>query len=84
MQRYVRLYTLSTCIHCKATKALLDSHTVQYDFIDVDLIPLSERDAVLAEVRKYNPACSFPTILIGDQIIVGFDKQALIAALDLR
>ena len=38
-QPKVFLYALSTCGHCRNTKKLLDSHNVQYDFVDVDLLP---------------------------------------------
>jgi hypothetical protein len=34
-------------------------------------------------VFKYNPALSFPTILIGDDIIVGFQEHRLREALGL-
>jgi len=38
---------------------------------------------VLDEIRKYNPACSFPTILIGDTVIIGFNESAIREALGL-
>lgn len=84
MHKPVKMFTLSTCVHCRATKALLDENSVKYEFTDVDLVPLSEREAVLSEVRKYNPACTFPTILIGDRVIIGFDKKELTSALGSR
>jgi glutaredoxin-like protein NrdH len=84
MQKPIKLYTLSTCIHCRATKSFLDKYPVKYEFTDVDLVPLTERESVLTEIRKYNPACTFPTILIGDQIIIGFDQKELSAALVSR
>ena len=34
----VKLYTLSTCGHCTATKRLLDDCSVAYEFTDVDLL----------------------------------------------
>ncbi len=83
MQKKIKMYTLSTCVHCKATKRFLDNRAVVYEFTDVDLLPESERKGVLAEVMKLNPECSFPTIIIGDTVIVGFQEQRIREALGL-
>lgn len=83
MSAPVKMYTLSTCGHCKATKKFLDACSVKYEFTDVDLLPLSERDAILNEVKKINPRCTFPTIIIGDQVIVGFLEDQIKKALGL-
>ncbi|MBN1504045.1 MAG: glutaredoxin family protein [Candidatus Eisenbacteria bacterium] len=77
----VKIYTLSTCGYCKATKRLLDSLNVKYDFTDVDLLEGEERANVMDEVRRLNPRCSFPTILIGGRVIVGFREEELRDAL---
>jgi glutaredoxin-like protein NrdH len=79
----VKLYSLSTCSHCKATKKLLDECTVQYEFTDVDLLKGQERSAILEDVKKFNPRCSFPTIIIGDKVIVGYREQEIREALGL-
>jgi glutaredoxin-like protein NrdH len=83
MQRQIMIYTLSTCVHCKAAKKLLNECDVKYEFIDVDLLSGEERTVILADVRKLNPDCSFPTIIIGDQIIVGFREKEIRMALGL-
>ena len=83
MQLPVKLYTLSTCIHCKATKKLLNECAVKYDFTDVDLLSEKEREVILEDIKKLNPECSFPTILIGDKIIIGYEKEEIKAALGL-
>ena len=83
MQPLVKMYTLSTCSHCKATKKLLNDCAVKYEFTDVDLLSGEEKAAVMADVRKFNPRCSFPTIIIGDKVIVGFDEKSIKEALGL-
>lgn len=83
MEKPVRMYTLSTCSHCKATKKLLDDCKVQYKFTDVDLLEGEERKAILDDVRKLNPRCSFPTIIIGDKVIVGYQEDQIREALGL-
>lgn len=83
IRKPVMLYTLSTCSHCKATKKLLDNCRVEYEFTDVDLLEGNERAAILEDVRKLNPRCSFPTIIAGDKVIVGYKEDEIKEALGL-
>lgn len=79
----VFIYTLSTCGHCKRTKQFLDELNVPYDFVEVDKTQGQERQNMIEEVQKYNPRTTFPTILIGDTVIVGFKEQDIKDALGL-
>jgi len=82
MKKSVKIYTLSTCSHCKATKKLLNDLKVSYDCTDVDLLDTVERATTLEEVKKYNPNCTFPTIIInGDTIIIGYREKEIKEAL---
>jgi len=83
METKVKIYTLTTCSHCKATKRFLDECSVQYDFTDVDTLQGEERQAILDDVRKLNPRCSFPTIIIGEKVIVGFKEDEIKEALGI-
>jgi len=83
MAKPVKLYTISTCSHCKATKRFLDNCKVEYEFTDVDLLEGDERKAILEDVRRLNPRCSFPTIIIGDKVIVGYQEDQIREALGL-
>jgi glutaredoxin-like protein NrdH len=80
----VKMYTLSTCSHCKSAKKFLDQCAVQYEFTDVDLLSGEERQRIINEIKKINEKCSFPTIVIGDKVIVGFRKDEIRAALGLK
>ena len=82
-EKEIKIFSLSTCSHCKSTKKLLSECTVQYDFVDVDLLEGEERKAILEDVRKFNPKCSFPTIIIGEKVIVGFREAEIREALGL-
>jgi glutaredoxin-like protein NrdH len=77
----VRLYALSTCIHCRNTKEFLDQCGVKYDCIDVDKLNPEDRKQALETIKEINPSCSFPTIIIRDKIIVGFRKEQIEEAL---
>jgi glutaredoxin-like protein NrdH len=83
MNQAVKVYSLSTCSHCKATKKFLNDCQVEYEFTDVDKLEGEERAAVLDDVRKWNPNCSFPTVIIGDKVIVGHKEDEIKEALGL-
>ena len=82
-QPRVFVYALSTCGHCRAAKKLLSDKGVEYDFVDVDLLPRDELRKTLDEVAKVNPHRSFPTILIGDKVVVGARESEILEALGL-
>jgi glutaredoxin-like protein NrdH len=79
----VKLFALSTCVHCRSTKDFLSSCGVEYECIDVDKLDGEERKKVLEEIKEINPSCSFPTIVIGGKIIVGFRADEIKEALKL-
>lgn len=80
----VMLYALSTCIWCKKTKQLLTDLGVEYDYVFVDLLKGEERDEAMKVVEKWNPDCSFPTLVINDQkCIVGFKESEIKGELKL-
>jgi glutaredoxin-like protein NrdH len=79
----IKVYTLSTCSHCTRTKRFFKQNDIEIDVTDVDLLTGAERERVMNEVRKLNPDCSFPTICIDDDVIVGFNEEKLRKALNL-
>ena len=81
--KLVKMYTLSTCSHCKQTKNYFNDCGIPFEFTDVDLLKGREREDMIAEVKKVNPNCSFPTILIGDKVIVGLREKEIKEALGL-
>lgn len=69
------VYALSTCMWCRMAKNLLKDLGVGYEYVDVDLLPAEEKDAVKKEIRKWNPDGSYPTIVIRDKVAIsGFDE----------
>ena len=74
----VLLYALSTCVWCRKTKRLLDSLGVAYDYTNVDLLDETEKEQAKENIRKWNPRCSFPTIVVNDNAcIVGYDEDEI-------
>ncbi|MFZ5449863.1 MAG: glutaredoxin family protein [Thermodesulfobacteriota bacterium] len=79
----VKLYSLSTCSHCKDTKELLNQCQVDYDCVDIDTLNPEQRQPLLEKIRELNPECAFPTLVIGDKVIVGFKKAEIKEALGI-
>ncbi|KCZ72450.1 glutaredoxin-like protein [Candidatus Methanoperedens nitroreducens] len=78
-----KLYTLSTCMHCRAAKRFLKANGIEYDYVDVDKLGGKEKEEVSSEVIKISGGLRFPTIVIGDKVIVGFYENKLREALGL-
>jgi len=78
----VLLYALSTCVWCKKTRQLLTELGVAYGYEYVDLLKGDERKEALDTVRRWNPSCSFPTMLINGKCIVGFKESEIREALN--
>ncbi len=79
----VKMFTLSTCGHCKRTKDFFSDCLIEYDYVDLDLLDWKERERVLEELRSFNPECTVPTIVIGDEVITGYDEKRLREVLQL-
>ncbi len=83
MAAKVKMYTLSTCSHCKATKQFMNDNEVDYEYVDVDLLDGEDRMSIMEEVKEINSHLSFPTIIIGERIIIGFREEEIREVLGL-
>ena len=80
----VTFYGLSTCVWCKRTRKLLEENDVAFDFIYVDLLKGKEQQETIEQVRKWNRAGSFPTVVVGEEAcIVGYKPDEIKEALGL-
>ena len=80
----VVFYGLSTCVWCKRTRRFLEDSRVAFDYVYVDLLNGQEREDVKEQVRKWNPAVSFPTIVVDDShSVVGFRQEEIKEVLGL-
>ncbi len=79
---HVILYALSTCAWCKKTKRLMNELGIDYYYIDVDLLDGDEKKHVQEDIRRFNPRCSYPTIVINnDKALISFDEDEIWEAL---
>ena len=80
----VRFFALSTCGWCKKTKRFLDAHNVTYEIDYVDLLSGAERARIMAEMERWNPRRTFPTVVVDDkEVVVGFNEDRLREVLGL-
>ncbi len=79
----VKIYTLSTCIHCKRAKELLTDKNINFECIDVDLLEGDEKEEAMKELDKVVSKRLFPTIIIGDTVIQGFKEIEIKKALKI-
>ena len=78
------LYTLSTCVWCRMMKNFLAKMEIGYDYVDVDTLGDEEKTRTMDEVRRWNPQCSFPSLVVnGEQCVVGFSEDSVKKALRL-
>ncbi len=82
-KKKVRLYSLSTCPTCKRVKKFLDEHNIKYDFTEVDLLDSGEQWLTSKEVKRYNPAVTYPTLVI-EEVVLGLDEEAIKNALGIK
>lgn len=78
----ITLYGLQTCSHCKAARKLLEQRQLSFRMIYVDMLVGDARNDTLRELRRINPALSFPILRMGERTIVGFKKKEIETALD--
>jgi len=79
----IRFYGLSTCVWCRKTRRLLEDEGVPFDYVYVDLLDDDEREEVMAEIRRWNPSGSFPTLVLKSRCIVGYHPEEIKEALGL-
>lgn len=82
-KKRVRLYSLSTCPTCKMMKKYLDGNNIKYELIEVDLLDSGEQWVTSKEIKEYNPAVTYPTLVI-EEVIIELDKEAIKKALDSK
>lgn len=81
-RKRLKLFSLSTCPTCKQVKEFLRSHGVEFDVIEVDTLDSGEQWLMTKEVKKYNPQATYPTLVV-EEVILGFDEQAIKRSLDI-
>jgi ferredoxin-thioredoxin reductase catalytic subunit/glutaredoxin len=80
----ITLYSLTTCSFCQAIKKMLDDLEISFRCIQADELPEEDRSRVIKELKKVNPKCSFPTVVVGEEVIVGYKVQEIKETIGIR
>jgi len=80
----ITLYSLTTCGFCQAIKKMLDDLNISFRCIQADELSEEDRSRVISELRKVNPKCSFPTVVIDDEVVVGYKVQEIKEIIGIR
>lgn len=70
-------FSLSTCGFCLNIKKMVDDLKVSFTLLQVDEMENDERKRAMKDLRKKNPKCSFPTVLVRDEVMVGYKVQEI-------
>jgi glutaredoxin-like protein NrdH len=72
------LYTLSTCGWCRKMKTWLNERSLDYSYVDVDLVSPEEEAEVMGQVSHWNPRCNFPTVVVNRSVcLTGYQPEKL-------
>jgi glutaredoxin-like protein NrdH len=75
MKGDIKLFGLSSCSHCKSLRNFLMDSAVEFDWTYVDMLVGEERNRTMKELKAVNPSCSFPTLVVEGDVVVGFKKD---------
>jgi glutaredoxin-like protein NrdH len=74
----VKFYGLSTCVWCRRTRKLLEEEGVGFEYVYMDMLGGPEREEALAEIRRWNPRVSYPTLIVdGRECVVGYHPERM-------
>jgi glutaredoxin-like protein NrdH len=65
------------------TRRYLDENGVEYQVTEVDLLTGDERQEAIDEVKRLSGGTSFPVLVAGEEVIVGFNKTKMASLLGL-
>lgn len=75
----IKIYSTPACPYCKMTKAYLTEKNIKFEDIDV-----SADQKKAQEMIEKSRQMGVPVIEIDEKIIVGFDKEKIDEALNLK
>ncbi|MDD5417025.1 MAG: glutaredoxin domain-containing protein [Candidatus Aenigmarchaeota archaeon] len=68
----IKIYSTEWCVYCKLVKDFLKEHKIAFEEVDVG----KDENAAMEMVIKSGQE-GVPVIEIGDEIVIGFDKEKL-------
>ncbi len=75
----VKVYSTPTCVYCKTLKEYLRKNKI--DFADIDV---SKDEKELDAMIRKSGQMGVPVVEIGDDLVVGFDKEKINNLLNIK
>ena len=72
MDKEITIYSTPSCHFCQMTKDFLKEHNIEYNDFDVS-VDTDKRQ----EMIEKSGQMGVPVIFIGDEMIIGFDKEKI-------
>ena len=73
----IMLYALTTCQWCRKTKELLVGLGVAFDYLYMDELDEAEMETIYKKLTELNPRGSLPTLVVNNEVIVGFHEDQI-------
>ncbi len=77
MAKKVRIYSTPTCTYCIVLKRYLDEKGVDYEEVDI-----SKDEKAQKEMVEKTGQMGVPVTEIGEELVIGFDKNKIEELLD--
>ncbi len=74
----VTIYTTPSCVYCKMAKEFFKENNVKYRELNV-----AEDDEAREEMVEKSGQMGVPVIMVGDQVIIGFDEDKVSEVLSI-
>ena len=79
MDKQVIIYTTPSCQYCKAVKGFFEENNVEFEEYDVQA-NIEKRQ----EMVEKSGQMGVPVIFIGEEMVIGFDKDRLSELLKIK
>ncbi len=66
----VLMYALSTCGWCKLAKHFLKDNSVEYEYVDVDLCSIEDKQKIRQDIQSRGGILAYPTMIIDNKILL--------------
>ena len=77
-QKKVSVYSTPTCVYCNMAKDFFDENGIKYESFDVAADAVKRK-----EMMEKSGQLGVPVIIVGDDLLVGFDEDKLKSLLEI-
>ena len=80
----VMMYALSTCGWCKRAKQFLKDNEIEYEYIDIDLCSMTDKQKIRQDIQNLGGILAYPTVIIDNKtLLTGAPQDKLKEVLEI-